>query len=312
MYVSIKPKFDNRMYFSLSEYLKRKFDEKIGKISIDTNFGCAHNSDSGGCIFCNMESYRPPNTTYKDIENQIIQREARSRYNKYYIYFQLGTPLSHKNEKITLPIASELIKRENCIGLQFGARSDMLSDYSLNVLNELGAESDKEIWLEMGLQSSNDKTLYFINRGHNYKNFADMVCKIDKQYKNIFVCSHVVFGLPKNESEIETYDDMLTTVADISTLPIAGVKYHNLQIVKDTPLENIYRKNQYHTFSEEEYIDFIVEALKYTNENFIISRLIGDTIGDYLIAPIWNRTKTSMLETINNIMQKQNIHQGQL
>lgn len=310
MYVDIKPDFTNRMYFSLSEYLKKKFNEKVGKISIDTNFGCAHSNFGGGCIFCNMESYRPQNTNYKDISNQISEREARSRYNKYYIYFQLGTPLSISNEKHTLSIATELIKRENCIGLQFGARSDMLSEYSLSVLDKLAKESDKEIWLEMGLQSSNDQTLNFINRGHDYKNFADMVCLIDKQYKNIFVCSHVVFGLPKSETEIETHDDMITTVTDISSLPIAAVKYHHLQVVKNTPLEKIYTKNMFPTFTEEQYISFIIDVLKHTNENIIISRLIGDSINDYLIAPLWNKNKTIMLETINNTMRNQNAHQG--
>ncbi len=310
MYVNIKPEFNNRMYFSLSEYLKKKYNEKVGKISIDTNFGCTHSSNGGGCIFCNMESYRPHNTNYKDIENQINQREARSRYNKYYIYFQLGTPLSLSSETQTLSIASELIKRENCIGLQFGARSDMLSDHALAVLNTLAAESEKEIWLEMGIQSSNDETLRFINRGHNYENFANMVAKIDEQYKNIFVSAHVVFGLPKSKNTIETYDEMITTVKDISSLPIAAVKYHHLQVVKNTPLEKIYLKEQFHTFSDDEYINFIVKALKHTNENLIISRLIGDSISDYLIAPIWSKTKTTMLEAVNNIMQKQNTRQG--
>ncbi len=312
MHVDIKPDFNDRMYFSLSEYLRKKFAQKVGKISVDTNFGCDHSSNSGGCIFCNMDSYRPNNTNYKDIENQISQREAKSRYNKYYIYFQLGTPLSNTNEIQTLSIANELIKMPNCIGLQFGARSDMLSDHALSVLNELAIKSGKEIWLEMGLQSSNDQTLRFINRGHDYDNFASMVCKIDREYKAILVCSHVVFGLPKSENQIETYDEMLKTVDDLSSLPVASVKYHHLQVVKNTSLEKIYSKNQFHTFGDDEYIDFIIEALKHTNENFVISRLIGDSISDYLVAPIWSKNKTTMLETINNRMKNQKIHQGKL
>ncbi len=310
MYVNEKPNFNSNPYFALSQYLKMKFNTKVGKISIDTNFGCAHNSKHGGCIFCNMESYRPSNTNYDDIDRQIKEVESKSRYDKHYIYFQLGTPLSIFNESKTLSFANNLIENENCVGLQFGARSDMLSDYSLSYLNDLALSSGKEIWLEMGLQSSNDETLKFINRGHDYKNFVEMVSKIDKHYKNIYVCSHIVFGLPKNESEIESYDDMINTVKDISSLQVASVKFHHLQVVKGTVLEEIYIKNKFKTFTDDEYINFIVDVLSCTNESFVISRLIGDSIGDFLISPIWQKNKTTMLESIKKIMKTNGLVQG--
>lgn len=306
---SMKNLNNEKPYYSFSDYAKNKFKVKVGKISINTNFGCVHKSNDGGCRFCNLESYKPPYIKEEDIENQWLNgiKNYKNRYKKYYGYFQLGTPLSKLASKESLFFAEKLIKFENCVGLMFGARSDMLEEETLKKLNDLASANDKEIWLEMGLQSSNDETLNFINRGYNYKSFVESINNIKENYKNLIICVHIIFGLPKrienNKVIIEDKNDMLKTIEDISKLKIDAVKFHQLDIVRGSYFEKIYNEYDFQTLNEDYYIDLIAEVLGLINKNIIIARLTGDSLGDSLIAPKWKKSKG---EIINAIIKKMN------
>ena len=309
---------NEKPYYSFSDYAKNKFKMKVGKISINTDFGCAHKLNDGGCRFCNLESYKPPYIKEDDIKNQWLNgvKNYKERYKKYYGYFQLGTPLSKFTSKESLFYAKELIKFDDCVGLMFGARSDMLEEETLKNLNDLARVNDKEIWLEIGLQSSNDETLRFINRGHNYKSFVDSINNIKENYKNLIICVHIIFGLPKrienNKIILEDKNDMLKTIKDISKLKIDSVKFHQLDIVRGSYFENIYNQFDFPTLDENFYIELISEVLGFTRENIIIARLTGDSLGDTLIAPKWEKSKGEIINSIIKKMNEINIKQGSL
>lgn len=308
---------DNKTYYSFSDYVKNKFGVKVGKISIDTDFGCAHKANNGGCRFCNLNSYKPPYVAEENINNQWINgvKNYKGRYQKFYAYFQLGTPLSPLASKESLMYANKLIHFDDCVGLMFGARSDMLEDNVLKELNDLSSSFDKEIWLEMGLQSSNDETSVFINRGHNYESFADTVMYIKKNYPNLIICTHVIFGLPKKFTddkniELESREDMLQTIKDISSLEIDAVKFHQLDIVKGSYFESLYKEYNFPVLDEDFYIDIMCDAISLIRENIIIARLMGDSLGDTLIAPKWKKSKGEIISLINKNMKLKNIIQG--
>ena len=309
---------NEKPYYSFSDYAKNKFKIKVGKISINTNFGCAHKLNDGGCRFCNLESYKPPYIKEDDIKNQWLNgvKNYKERYKKYYGYFQLGTPLSKLASKESLFHANELIKFDDCVGLMFGARSDMLEEETLKTLNDLARVNDKEIWLEVGIQSSNDETLLFINRGHNYKSFVDSINKIKENYKNLIICVHIIFGLPKrienNKIIIEDKNDMIKTIKDVSKLKIDAVKFHQLDIVRGSYFENIFYQYDFPTLDEDFYIELISEVLGFTRENIIIARLTGDSLGETLIAPKWKKSKGEIINSIIKKMKEKNIKQGGL
>lgn len=309
---------NEKSYYSFSDYVKNKFKIKVGKISIDTNFGCAHKLNNGGCRFCNLESYKPPYIKERYIESQWLNgiNNYGKRYKKYYAYFQLGTPLSKLASKESLFCASKLIKFDDCVGLMFGARSDMLEEKTLKTLNNLASEKNKEIWLEMGLQSSNDETLKFINRGHNYKSFVESIYNIKENYKNLIICVHIIFGLPKriknNKIILEDKNDILKTIKDISKLKIDAVKFHQLDIVKGSDFENIYNRYNFPTLDENFYIDLTAEALGFTRKDIIIARLTGDSLGNTLIAPKWKKSKGEIINGIIKKMKEIGINQGDL
>ena len=309
---------NKKAYYSFSDYVKNKFGVKVGKISIDTDFGCAHKANNGGCRFCNLNSYKPPYVIEENIESQWSNgvKNYRNRYQKFYAYFQLGTPLSPLASKESLIYANKLIHFENCVGLMFGARSDMLEENVLKELNDLSASFNKEIWLEMGLQSSNEETSKFINRGHDYNSFAEMVNHIKTVYPNLIICTHVIFGLPKRliedkkVIELETKDDMLKTVKDISILKVDAVKFHQLDIVRGSYFEKLYNEYTFPTIEEDFYIELMSEALSIIREDIIIARLVGDSLGDTLIAPKWKKSKGEILNLITKTMLERNIIQG--
>ena len=309
---------NKKAYYSFSDYVKNKFGVKVGKISIDTDFGCAHKANNGGCRFCNLNSYKPPYVIEENIDSQWINgvKNYRNRYQKFYAYFQLGTPLSPLASKESLIYANKLIHFENCVGLMFGARSDMLEENVLKELNDLSASFNKEIWLEMGLQSSNEETSKFINRGHDYNSFAEMVNHIKTVYPNLIICTHVIFGLPKRLIEdkklieLETKDDMLKTVKDISILKVDAVKFHQLDIVRGSYFEKLYNEYTFPTIEEDFYIELMSEALSIIREDIIIARLVGDSLGDTLIAPKWKKSKGEILNLITKRMLERNIIQG--
>ena len=309
---------NEKPYYSFSDYAKNKFKIKVGKISINTNFGCAHKLNDGGCRFCNLESYKPPYIKEDDIKNQWLNgvKNYKERYKKYYAYFQLGTPLSKFASKESLFHANELIKFDDCVGLMFGARSDMLEEETLKTLNDLARVNDKEIWLEVGIQSSNDETLLFINRGHNFKSFVDSINNIKENYKNLIICAHIIFGLPKrienNKIIIEDKNDMIKTIKDVSKLKIDAVKFHQLDIVRGSYFENIFYQYDFPTLDEDFYIELISEVLGFTKENIIIARLTGDSLGETLIAPKWKKSKGEIINSIIKKMKEKNIKQGGL
>ena len=309
---------NKKIYYSFSDYVKKKFGVKVGKISIDTDFGCAHKANDGGCRFCNLNSYKPPYIIEENIESQWINgvNNYKNRYQKFYAYFQLGTPLSPLASKESLMYANKLIYFDDCVGLMFGARSDMLEENVLKELNDLSASTNKEIWLEMGLQSSNEETSKFINRGHDYKSFSQMVEHIKSNYTNLIICTHIIFGLPKRliedkrSIELETIEDMLKTVKDNSNLPIDAVKFHQLDIVKGSYFEKLFREYSFPTIDEDFYIELIADSLSIIKDNIIIARLVGDSLGDTLIAPKWKKSKGEIINLIIKTMSKKNIIQG--
>ena len=159
--------------------------------------------------------------------------------------------------------------------------------------------------IELGLQSSNNKTLKFINRGHDVKTFTNAVMKLKE--RKIFTVAHIINGLP-----YETKEDMLNTIKYLNKLNIDGIKIHMLYISKNTILAEIYQKDKFHILTKEEYIDIVCDELRLLNEKIVIERITGDPIKEELIEPNWLLKKFVVLNDIDKEMKKRNIYQGDL
>ena len=219
---------------------------------------------------------------------------------KYIAYFQARSntyaPLHILKEKY-----EKVLKFDNVIGIAIATRCDAISDECLDYLEGLNKRTF--LTVELGLQTIHEETSKLINRCHTLKEFEDMVYKLKE--RNIKVVVHIINSLP-----YETEDMMLDTVRYINKLGIWGIKIHMLNIIKDTPLEELYKTKHFHILSKEEYIDIVIKQLEQLDEKIVINRITADPDPESLIEPKWLVKKFCVLNDIDKEMVKRNTYQG--
>lgn len=296
---------DNKRYHTLNYYFKNKYGKKTFKVSLNGGFSCPNKINGKGCIFCSrLGSGDFAGNVEKDLItqfNEVKEIMERKWPNSYYIgYFQANT-----NTFAPLPILKEkyetILKLPNVVGLNIATRSDAITEECYNYLEELSKRTN--LIVELGLQSIHEKTLNFINRGHDLQNFETAIKELQK--RNIEVVVHIINGLPG-----ETKQDMIETVKYLNNLKINGIKIHMLHIIKDTDLADYYQEHPFHILTKEEYIDIVISQLEYLSPEIVIHRITGDPKKEDLIEPTWLLKKFCVLNDIDKEMLKRNTYQG--
>lgn len=291
-------------YNNLSDYYKKKFGCKVVKLSFNGGFSCPNRINGGrGCIFCSG-SYEYAGNVHNSLQQQY-EEQKKTMDNKwpnakYIAYFGSFTNTFDSVDNLKKRF-EEVLSYPNVIGLSIGTRSDCISDECLKYLNDLNKRTF--LTIELGLQSSFDETLKFINRGHDKENFTSCVKKLKDH--NINVVVHIINGLPN-----ETEDMMLENIRYLNSLNIDGIKIHNLFIVKDTTLAEMYSNNPFKLLSRDEYIDIVCKQLMILNPNIIVHRLTGDPKKENLIEPLWALKKIDILNGIVKKLKKDKTYQG--
>ncbi len=295
---------DNKRYHTLNYFFKNKFNSKVFKIALNANFSCPNFKNGTGCIFCSHGSGNSYEKLSLKEQYDLVKIPLDKKWpnSKYIAYFQANSntyaPISILKEKY-----EEALKLPNIIGLDIATRSDCLTDEILDYLSELNKRTF--LIVEIGLQSMHDKTLKFINRGHDLQNFENAIKKLKE--RNIFTVVHIINGLP-----YETKEMMIETVKYLNNLNIDGLKIHMLYITKNTKLAEIYQEKPFHILSKEEYIDIVCKQLEYLNPKITIMRITGDPLKEELIEPTWLLKKFCVLNDIDKEMKKRERYQGDL
>lgn len=297
------------MYINmLSDYLKDNFGEKLYRISLDGGMTCPNRDGTcgtKGCIFCSESGsgeFTPDK--FMSLDSQIEFGKSlvakKSKSDRYIAYFQAFSNTYAPMEYLR-KLYFEVINRDDIAVLSIATRPDCINDDVIELLGELN--KIKPVWIELGLQSSNEKTARFIRRGYENHVYEKAVNKL----KSIGckVITHIILGLPD-----ETKDDMLKT-AEYAGKFSDGVKFHMLYITKDSDLALYYKETGFHLLSREEYIDILCECLRVIPKNVVIHRLTGDGDKSKLIAPLWTLNKKRVLREINNAFIDRNIEQGE-
>lgn len=298
----------NKRYHTLDYFYKQKFNSKVCKISLNAGFTCPNIDGTkgyNGCIYCSKTGSgeyggNPKEDLIKQF-NEIKKIMDKKWSNAKYIgYFQARTN-TYAPVKILKEKYETILKLPNVVGLSIATRPDAISDECLEYLKELNKKTF--LTIELGLQTIHDKTSKLINRCHDLKCFEETLKKLKQN--NIFTVVHIINGLP-----YETEEMMIDTVKYLNKQKIDGIKVHMLSILKNTPLETYYKKNNFHILTKEEYIDITIKQLRHLNPKIVIQRLTGDPMKEDLIEPKWTTKKIDVLNTIDKIMNKNNIYQG--
>lgn len=298
----------NKRYYQFSEYLKNKFGKKVYKITLDAGFNCPNRDgtiSSGGCIFCDDGgSFSRAHDSLLTVEQQVYKGienlSTRFKAQKFMSYFQAYSNTYKPVEELKAIYDASLC-HDDVVGLSIGTRPDCVDENKLDLIASY--TKNYETWVEYGLQSIHDKTLKFINRGHDFETFLKSY-KLTKE-RGIHVCAHIILGLPN-----ETKEDMLATVKTLADLGVDGVKFHCLCIFPNTKLYDLYEQGQITLLDEDEYIDIACDCLELLPEKTTIHRLGGNGLQAIKVAPKWLNKKFEILNKIDDILETRNSYQG--
>lgn len=293
-------------YYSLNEYLNSRFGCKVYKLALDIGCTCPNRDgtlDTRGCIFCHNGSSHFAETG-KDINEQIENAKNRVknkiRTDKFIAYFQSFTntygDINYLEKSFTTAI-----NRDDIVALSIGTRPDCLPENILNLLEKLN--SIKPVWVELGLQTSNEKTAEYIRRCYKNDVYENAVYELKR--RNITVITHIIIGLP-----CEVKADILNTVDFAVKSGADGIKLQLLHVLKDTDLYEDYKKGLVKHLTMEEYSDILFACIERIPENIVIHRITGDAPKKELVEPLWSADKKKVLNYINKELEKRNIIQG--
>jgi radical SAM protein (TIGR01212 family) len=295
-------------YYPFSRFLRDRFGGKVYRVTIDAGFTCPNVDGTvavGGCVFCDNCSFSPnrrlPRATVgEQVERGIAILQKRYGADRFLAYFQAATNTYAPAAKLRR-LYDEALTHPQVIGLIIGTRPDCVPNDILDLIERYAR--DRYVSVELGLQSMHDGSLDWMNRGHHYAEFVDAVRRC--QGRGFDLCAHVILGLPG-----ESHEDMMATADALAALPLHSVKIHNLHVVRDTPLENMFRTGQVRMLERDEYVRIVCDFLERLPPHLVIDRLSGDAPPDYLVAPLWCLDKPALLEAIGRELEWRESWQG--
>ena len=293
-------------YNHLNQFLKNKFGERVLKISVNGGFTCPNRDGKcgyGGCIFCGESGgsiARLPLPISEQISNHLSSYRWKLA-NKFIVYFQNFTNTYDTIENLKKKYDEALASSDKIVGLAISTRPDCINEEIAELIASY--QNKVYVWVELGLQTANNKTAKLINRGYNKKIFENAVKILNSH--NIDIVNHIMVGLPT-----EGKKDAIKTAKYLNKFNLMGVKIHSTYVLKNTKLGEMYIKGDYIPLELNDYINTVIEILKVLNPKFIIHRISGDAPKEGLLAPLWNTHKKLVLNGVENYMQKNNLYQG--
>ena len=302
-----------KRYNDFSSFIRRKFNSRVQKVSIDAGFTCPNKDGTkgvGGCTYCNNNTFNPDYCKpIKPIKQQINEGieffSKKYKTQKYLAYFQAFTntyaPLADLRK-----MYEEALDHEDVIGLVVATRPDCIKDEVLDYLEELAAAGNF-IKLEFGLESTKNETLEAINRCQTHEEAIDAFKRADG--RGLHLGGHLILGLPG-----ETKEDMMNHAKMVSQLPINTLKIHHLQIVKHTMMAVQFKKTpEMFTFMElDEYIDFVVDFVEKLKPEIIIERFFSESPASMLIYPKYGLKNFEVKHLVEKRLEEREAMQGRL
>jgi hypothetical protein len=221
---------------------------------------------------------------------------------RFIVYFQAYTNTYADTQYLKNAYTEALSLVDNPAGLMIGTRPDCLNDRTIEMISAY-KKDNFELWIEIGMQSMHPGSLNFLNRRHSHEDTVDAVKRTAA--KGIKVCVHIILGIPG-----ESWENQMRTAREVSSLPVSGVKFHQLHVIKGTPLEKIYNDGAMELPSMKSYCSTLTDFMERLRPEILIHRLSADRDEKTLIAPLWGMHKGSIAQAVENEFRRRSTWQG--
>ena len=303
-------KVNTPYYCDYGTWIRSRFPFRVQKISVDAGFTCPNRDgriSTGGCIFCNNRTFNP---SYCDSRHSVSQQlEEGKRFfarkypdMKYLAYFQAYTNTYDSLDRLQA-LYEEALGVDDVVGIVIGTRPDCVSDELLDYLSELNERTF--LIVEYGIESANDLTVQFINRGHTFEQSRQAISKTHQ--RGILTGGHIILGLPGEDAE-----ESIRQASLISALDLDILKIHQMQIIRGTALERIYEQKPFHIYSVDEYIHLIARYIQHLRKDLVLERFASQSPPELLVAPHWGLKNYEFTNLLVNYLRQHKIYQGQL
>lgn len=297
-----------KRFHSYNFFLSRQFGQRVQKVSIDAGFTCPNVDGTvavGGCVFCDNRSFSPSRRLPKSgirqqIDAGIAGLKRRYRVDRFMAYFQPATNTYGSVERLQ-SIYEEALSHPQIVGLAIGTRPDCVPDEVLDLISRFAEQT--YVSVEYGLQTIHNRSLKWMNRGHDYKAFLDAVER--SRGRGFKICAHVILGLPG-----ESHEAMMATAAETARLRLDAVKIHNLYVVRNTPLADQVAAGEVRLIGRDEYVRTVVDFIERLPPQMLIERLSGDSPPDYLVGPAWCLDKSGLRTALDAEFRRRDTYQG--
>lgn len=299
-------------YLNYNQVLKTEFTERVQKISINAGFTCPNRDGSkgtGGCTYCNNQTFspeycKPSRTISQQVEEGIAFFHHKYAAQYYLAYFQSYTNTYDKIENLKA-IYEEALSYPNVRGLVIGTRPDCVSDELLDYFAELA--KSYYVMIEYGIESTCDKTLEFINRGHDFACAERAIRETAK--RGIKTGAHIILGLPT-----ENRETIISHALKLSHLPLTTLKIHQLQLVRGTKMAEQFAEHPewFKLYTAEEYCDLAIDFIEHLSPEIGIERFVSQSPYKLLIAPEWGLKNFEFLAKIEKRLEERDTWQGRL
>lgn len=301
---------ENKPYNEFSDFLKDVFPGKVQKISLNAGFTCPNRDGTkgfGGCTYCNNQTFSPEYChTEKSITRQLEEGVAffARKYPemRYLAYFQAYTNTYDATERLIAKY-EEALRFPGVCGLIVGTRPDCMPDDLLDYFSDLSKHSF--VLVEYGVESTLDKTLRRINRGHTYAEAEEAIRRTAS--RGIYTGAHLILGLPG-----ESREEILSHAGRISKLPLTTLKLHQLQLIRNTRMAKEFEESpaDFHLYSVDEYIDLVIDFVERLNPDIVVERFVSQSPKELLIAPDWGLKNYEFTAKVLKRFAERNTWQG--
>lgn len=298
-------------YNSYNHALKQRFSYRVQKVSVDAGFTCPNVDGTvakGGCSFCDNRSFSPSRrlpraTIHGQIEQSLLRMRNRYKNCRHFLaYFQPATNTYAPVDRLRA-LYEDALSHSQIVGLAIGTRSDCVPNDVLDMIEELATRT--YVSVEYGMQTMHDRSLEWMNRGHDHASFLDAVER--SRNRGFEICAHIMLGLPG-----ESYDDILATAREVARLGLDAVKIHNMYCVKNTRLAEEVAAGTVQLMEREDYVRTLVGFLELLPPEMVVERISGDAPPDYFVGPSWCLDKPAVKRAVEAELERRDTWQGRL